>query len=205
MSEWTSIIIRLSLQGTCVKQSLFWPKSSSQARQQSRPGTIAPPHMVSVWYLSSLTKLLPAVSFLLSLLQISLPTVQPISSINVSHPTCLSTQSPLFFWVPLDLNCSKFCCKLSQFLWKEIWSSLYYWPAFSLGKLSELFHWCWGWDNGVLLSEWNSQFRNRTLCWRGREMPQVFLASYSWCGIPALQTKERGNRNPVSSALSCPR
>lgn len=49
---------------------------------------------------------------------------------DVSHPTCLSPQLPLFFRVPLDLNCSKFCCKLSQFLWKEMWSSLCYWPAF---------------------------------------------------------------------------
>lgn len=158
MSEWTSITIRLSLRGTCVKQSLFWPESSSQARQQSCRGTITPPHMVSLIFAVT-HKLLPAVSFAV----INSPAYSlAYISMNVPHPTYLSPQLPLFFWVPLDLNCSKFGCKLSQFLWKHIWSSLYCWPAFSLGKLAKPFLWCWGWDNGMLLSEWNPRFRNRT-------------------------------------------
>lgn len=106
-------------------------------------------------------------------------------------------------WVHLELNFYKLYCKSSHFLWKEIRNSWYYGRLLPWAKSHRFLCWWW-WKNGVLLSEWHSQFTNWTLCWSGRIKPHVFVAFHSWCGIPAPQVQAREREASVSSALSCP-
>lgn len=65
----------------------------------------------------------------------------------------LSPRSLPFVQVPLGLNCSSFCCKWSQFLWKEI-RSVCFMDSFSPSKNSKPGLQSWRWGQGKLLSVW---------------------------------------------------
>lgn len=127
----------------------------------------------------------------------SLPTVLPIFSVNLSHPNCFSWQSALFFQVPFDLNFfSKFCCKLSHFLWKEVMPSVL-WSASYLGKIFEAISLVLGMGQWCTFLWLKTPSRKWIFHWSRRALAPGLFASHSWLRMLLLYKLRQEGTGPL--------
>lgn len=126
-------------------------------------------------------------------------------SINLS--IYLSPHLSLFLRGPFDLNFSTLCCKWSQFLWKDVWSSLFYVslsgpphhhlhpaPACPVpGKVSLA--------KALVLRHWQSLWAR--IPWREGQQLQVTRSCLCQCGTHISKARLR-DRAPVASVVLHP-
>lgn len=157
---------------------------------------------ISVWHLFWLQE----GCFPSSLWQTSQPTISSISPINLSVSfSCLPaphSKNHCFWRMLLSLKFSKFYCKWSQFIWRSNWRSLT--CVFLLrDKTSELRHWCWGWENNALLSEWYPHLGAELSMDVGTAAPSLFaLNLFTWNSHARIQSKGDWGPSIISRTTS---
>lgn len=119
-------------------------------------------------------------------------------SINLS--IYISPHLSLFLRGLFDLNFSTLCCKWSQFLWKDVWSSLFYVSLSAPPHLHPAPS-CPPARQSLVLRHWQSLWA-RTL-WREGQQLQVTLSCLCQCGTHISKARLRA-RAPVASVVLHP-